>query len=159
MLLGVGFVSILVLPVTSLHAQTGAFGAQEFRYDLFGSWGSRDREDFNDDQIGVGAGINYFFTSNFGVGADTYVEEIDFPGHLDISAIARWPFESVAVAPYVFAGFGRQWWDTAQWTTHLGVGAEYRCNERVGFFFDFRRVFPDKSPDLSLCRLGVRLGF
>jgi hypothetical protein len=155
----VGLSSLIILTAVPLRANVGDFGAQELSYDLFGSWGTRDREDFDDGQIGIGAGINYFFTPYLGVGADTYIEEIDFPGHLDISAIGRWPLESVPVAPYVFAGFGRQWWDTAQWTTHLGIGVEYRCVERTAIFFDAREVFADKSRDLGLFRLGVRINF
>lgn len=136
-----------------------SFSSQEFNYELFGTWGSRDREDFDDGQVGIGAGFNYFFSEHFGVGADTYVEEIDLPKHLDISVIGRLPLASMPLAPYAFAGFGRQWWDVPQWTGHLGIGVEYRWKSKTGIFFDFREVFADKSKDISLFRFGVRCGF
>lgn len=135
------------------------FSAQELNYEAFGTWGSHDREDFDDSEIGIGVGVNYFFTENFGVGADTYVEDIDLPNHLDLSLIGRLPLSAVPLAPYAFAGFGRQWSDVSQWTGHLGLGVEYRWKSKTGIFLDFREVFADKSKDISLFRLGVRCGF
>jgi hypothetical protein len=159
-LFAIGISSLLAFTPLTLRAEIGGFGPQEFTFDLFGSLGTRDREDFDDTQLGVGAGVNYFFTTHFGVGADTYLEEIDIPNHLDLSVIGRWPIETANVAPYVFAGFGRQWHDATQWTTHLGIGAEYRpAGGTCGIFVDARSVFADKTKDFGVFRAGVRFGF
>lgn len=159
-LFAIGLTSLLAFTPPPVQAEIGDFGPQELTFDLFGSLGTRDREDFDDSHLGVGAGLNYFFTTHFGVGADTYLEEIDIPNHLDLSVIARWPIEEVHIAPYVFAGFGRQWHDATQWTTHLGIGAEYRApGSKCGIFVDARSVFADKTKDFGLFRAGVRLGF
>lgn len=154
----IGIVAMLLVQ-SSVKAGNGSFDAPEFGYKLFGTWASRDREDFKDDQLGLGAGVNYFFTPMFGVEAETYLEDVDWLNHADFSAIARYPLDSISVAPYGFVGFGRQWSDVSQWTCHIGGGAEYRWSGKTGVFFDVRRVFCDKSKDFTLLRLGVRLGF
>src|SRR6185312_5334260 len=48
------------------------YTANEGSVDLFGAWGSRNRDGQNSDAWGPGAGVNYFFTENIGAGADTY---------------------------------------------------------------------------------------
>jgi hypothetical protein len=156
----------ILIVVTSLFFLTSSVAAYAqdgfeagLSYDLYGSWGTRDREDFDNGQAGFGAGINYFFTPHFGVSAETYIEEIDLPNHLDLSAIARWPLSGRPIAPYAFAGFGRQWEDVSQWTLHLGIGLEYSWSTRVNAFVDGRAIWADESSDLGLFRLGLRFRF
>jgi hypothetical protein len=136
------------------------FDAQELSVDLAGILGSRDRSDFSDDNtLGVGVGVNYFFTHNFGVGADTYLDDVDWPNHVDLSGLARLPIGETGFAPYALAGVGRQFLEGSQWTAHIGGGVEYRFNRMTGAFLDVREIFADKSPDLTLWRLGMRLRF
>lgn len=135
------------------------FGAEELKFDFFGTWGSEDRKRFDDGRFGLGVGVNYFFTKHFGFGADTYLERVDWPTHLDFSFIGRVPLEELSLAPYGFAGVGRQWHHVSQWTAHIGAGVEFRMNRNTGIFLDGRQVFPDRSTDFTLWRVGVRLGF
>jgi hypothetical protein len=135
------------------------FGAPEFSLDLFGIWESHDRSHFDHDAIGFGAGVNYFFNRYFGASAETSVDELALPNHLDISAIARYPLEKYSLAPYVFGGFGRQWRDESQWTGHIGGGVEYRFNRTTGLFTDIRGIFCEDTRDIALWRVGVRLVF
>lgn len=139
--------------------QAGKFADTEFSVDLFGVAVSEERERLGGDSLGIGAGVNYFFCRYAGVGAETYLDELDFPDHIDFSAIGRFPLEDWSVAPYVFAGFGRQYSDVSQWSTHIGVGAEFRLNSATGLFVDLRRVFPDETRDSTDFRFGVRLVF
>jgi len=136
-----------------------SFESQELTLDLAGIYGSRNRQNFHGSTGGLGLGVNYFFTKYLGVGADTYFDEVDFPNHIDASLLGRYPLEKFPLAPYGIAGFGRQFNDVSQWTAHLGLGAEYRFNRKMGAFIDFRHVFADKSQDLDLWRFGVRMGF
>jgi hypothetical protein len=136
------------------------FDNQEFSLDLFGIGATRNRENFADnDTIGFGAGVNYYFMRYLGVSADTYIDDWSLPNHLDFNLLGRYPIEKWSLAPYALIGFGRQWTDTAQWTAQLGGGAEFRMNRMTGLFIDVRGVFPDKSPDFTLWRFGVRLRF
>jgi hypothetical protein len=136
------------------------FAEEEFSVDFFGLWASRDRDDFDeDDTLGTGAGVNYFFVPYLGVSAETYVDEFDVPNHVDGSIVFRFPVDRYSFAPYAFAGGGRQFHDEPQWTAHVGGGVEFRLNPHTGLFTDVRGIFPDKSDDLTMVRFGVRLVF
>jgi hypothetical protein len=135
------------------------FSAQELRLDLFGTWATRDRRRGTDDRAGLGLGANYFFTHNVGIAAETYMERVRWPVHMDVSIVGRIPLEAFRFAPYAFAGGGRQWSNGAQWTAHIGGGGEFRMTRQTGVFMDARRVFADRRPDFALYRLGFRFGF
>lgn len=141
------------------HWQSGGslFYDREVSLDLYGSYATRDRRHFDDSQAGLGVGLNYFMTRHFGVSADTYMERVDWPTHLDLSVIGRLPMDRVA--PYVFAGVGRQWHDNTQWTAHIGGGAEVRLNRKTGIFLDARHVMAEETRNFGLYRLGVRVVF
>jgi hypothetical protein len=165
---GAGLILLIVQTATSgplqnsfEYSETGEkFGAKEFSLDLFGIGATRNRENFADnDTIGLGAGVNYYFTRYFGASAETYIDDWDLPNHIDFSALARYPLEKYSLAPYVLAGFGRQFHDEPQWAAHIGGGAEFRLNPMTGVFLDVRGVFPEDSPNLALWRFGVRLKF
>lgn len=100
--------------------------------------------------------MNYFLTENFGVGADSYADAFEPPYLLNASGIFRYPFGAPGLAPYVFAGFGRQWDHAAQWLGHVGAGVEYRLNPETGIFVDAREVFAAKTDDYILVRFGFR---
>jgi hypothetical protein len=135
------------------------FGKQELRFDVFGTWATRDRRHMSDDHAGVGLGVDYFLTPNVGIAAESYIERFSWPSHLDVSLVGRIPIESLRFAPYLFGGGGRQWRDGAQWTAHIGGGVEFRMSRKTGIFIDAREVFADRGPDFELYRLGFRFGF
>ena len=135
------------------------FGPGEFRIDLLGSAATRNRS--GDSQLtgGGGAGVNFFFTTVVGIGADTYIEDWKWPDHTDGSLILRWPIQPAGIAPYIFGGGGRQWRDIPQWTKHAGGGLELRINRYTGIFADGRYIWPDETRDYVLMRGGLRIGF
>ena len=136
------------------------FDAKELSLDLYGLGETRSRETFADqDTIGLGAGVNYYFTRYFGVNAATYIDDWDLPNHIDFNLLARYPIEKWSLAPYLMLGFGRQYHDQPQWTGQFGGGAEFRLNRMTGVFIDIQGVFPEDSPNLALWRFGVRLRF
>ena len=164
--------AVLMLAATAVRGQNfwssrfeyeptdpNAFMPYEFSLDLLGTYATRDRKGRSEDAWGLGAGINYFITRNIGVGADTYADAFHAPYLLNASVIYRYPLPDIGLAPYGFAGFGRQWEYAPQWTGHLGAGAEFRFNRKTGVFLDVRGVFPDRTKEYALWRAGVRLGF
>jgi hypothetical protein len=136
-----------------------AYNAQEFSLDLMGMYATRDKSGQDVDAWGLGVGLNYFFTRNMGVGADTYADAFEVPYLLNASFIYRYPVSDTGFAPYGFAGFGRQWEHAPQWMGHIGLGIEYRINVRTGVFVDARRVFPVETGDYAVWRAGMRFGF
>lgn len=136
-----------------------AYPPNEFSLDLFGNYATRDKSGHSGDAWGLGLGANYFFTRNLGIGADTYADAFQVPYLINGSVIYRYPVMETGLAPYGFAGFGRQWEHAGQWTGHLGIGLEFRFNPHTGVFLDARRVFPDQTRDYAVWRAGLRLGF
>jgi hypothetical protein len=127
-------------------------------YDLFGAYATRDKDGNGDNTWGPGVGVNYMIGENFGVGVDTYTDGIRLPYMLNVSAIyhfASWN----SLEPYALAGFGRQWKYAAQWTGHLGGGAEYNLKMGPSVFLDGRVVFPGDTGTYGVIRFGVRLRF
>jgi hypothetical protein len=162
--------SILLLPTTGItsqfwsehfHTESGGykFGATETTLDVFGSMNVPDNRGFFDGRLGMGVGVNHFFTPWFGVGADTGIDKIDWPNHFNGSFVLRYPIEKWSLAPYFFTGFGRQFHDVSQWTYHFGGGVDYRLNQKTGLFVDLRETLPETSRDFMLWRFGVRLRF
>jgi len=136
------------------------YTADEGSVDLFGAWGSRNRDGHSSDAWGPGVGANYFFTQNIGAGVDTYTDGIRLPYLLNLSGIFRYPIPQIPpLAPYGFGGIGRQWDHAAQWTGHIGVGAEYRFRPHTGAFVDLREVFPADTKDYTVFRFGLRFKF
>ena len=166
------FVVLPCLSMNTLHGQSfwsdrfsydraagTAYEVHEFSLDILGGYATRDKRGHDKDAFGIGAGVNYFFTRNIGVGADTYADAFNVPYLLNASGIFRYPIPETGFAPYAFGGFGRQWEYAPQWTGHLGLGLEFRINARTGVFLDARRVFAGQTSDYALWRAGVRLGF
>jgi len=137
------------------HSAT--FGPREFSFDVLGGYATRDKGGADKDAFGIGAGVNYFFTENIGAGIDTYADAFEIPYLLNFSGIYRYPLPDLSLAPYGFAGFGRQWEHDPRWTGHIGGGAEYRFNTNTGIFLDGRGVFDGHA--YALWRLGFRFAF
>lgn len=141
----------------------------ELSFDAFGSYlsGEHKIENVFHNTIrhgvwGGGAGLNYFFTRNIGVGGDIEIPDVNggnFVNNIDGSLIARFPIANTGLAPYVFGGGGRQTNPIWEWTGHAGVGLEYRFSPITGIFTDARYVWVDKTPDEILFRAGVRFIF
>jgi len=145
-------------------AAVDKFPPTELNLDLFGTWANENRfgvkKREQDAHGGGGVGLNYFFNRYVGIGADSYVEEWKAPYRVNGSVFLRAPIPGgIGLAPYGFGGGGRELKYVPQWTLHGGAGLEFRFNQYSGLFIDGRRVFPDKTPDYTLARAGVRLNF
>jgi hypothetical protein len=141
------------------RAEENKFSDREWRYDLAPMWWSWEGEAIGDGRFEYGAGVNYFFTQFLGVSGDTGIRNLEFPNYLNLSVVGRYPNEMISTAPYLFAGGGRQFFDGAQWTAHIGGGLDYRWNNTTGVFVDVRRTFAFERRDFFLFRFGVRFGF
>jgi outer membrane protein W len=163
--------SVPVLAEHSDYHRTGdLFRAHEFSVDLFGSLsvGQETIDDISgnrvkdDGRLGAGAGVNYFFTRNIGIGADAYSENThdEFVDKASANLIIRFPFETAQLAPYVFGGGGRQFDPNEISFGQIGAGLEVRVNPRWAIFTDVRYMFMEKgADDIGLGRLGLRLAF
>lgn len=153
----------LLIATARVRAQSSdLFSEKEASFDLFGFYGSRDKGGGSSSAWGPGVGFNYFFTQNLGVGADTYADAFTVPYLLNANGIFRYPIVGTGIAPYGFAGFGREWWHAPQWMGDVGAGVEYRpCNmsKPLGLFADIRGVFPGETKDYVVVRLGFRFVF
>ena len=170
----IGTILLLVArPAFSAHDvhddTTEKYRAKETTLDLFGS-GSVGQHTLNhitdetikeDLRLGAGAGLNYFFTRNLGLGAEAYSEDTghSFVDNVSASLIARFPLGQSGFAPYVYGGVGHQFDPIALNYLHAGGGLEYRFTRRFGLFVDARYVFTDETENYGLGRLGFRLGF
>ena len=164
-----------MLAATSALAQDnvsnnqGDYRSNELSVDAFGtgSLGEYTLQHLSSDRVrqnvrfGVGAGINYFFTRNIGIGADAYSENTTgaFVDSASASLILRLPLGQSGFAPYAFGGGGHQF-DMAQlWFGQFGAGMEYRFTPHVGIFVDARAVVPNETRYYGVGRLGLRFAF
>jgi hypothetical protein len=145
------------------------FRANELSLDIFGT-GSVNEEVVehpsgdrvtDDGRLGVGLGANYFFMRHWGLSGEGYTENAghSFVDNASGSLVFRWPFESLGLAPYLFAGGGWQFDPIEQWFGHGGGGLEFRFRPQWGIFADARYVVTEDSENFGLGRLGLRLVF
>ena len=106
--------------------------------------------------MGYGAGLNYFFTENWGVGVDSYADAFTVPYLLNGNVFFRYPLQELSLAPYAFAGVGREWTHAPQWQGDFGGGIEYRWKPAMAFFTDVRWVIPDETDNYLVWRFGFR---
>lgn len=145
------------------------YKAHEFSIDAFASGtvgestidhlsGSRIERD---GRLGAGAGLNYFFTQNIGIGGEAYSENTahNFIDSIEGNLIARLPLGRTGVAPYIFGGGGRQLDPLYQYFGQAGGGIEFRFAKHMGFFVDARYVLADKTDNFGLGRAGIRINF
>lgn len=136
------------------------FSANELSLDLFGYTASRDKGGGDHQAWGPGAAVNYYFTQNFGVAGESYSDAFTGPYLLNVLGEFRYPIPNMnSLAPYAFAGVGRQWTHAPQWLGHFGGGLEFRFNTKTGVFVDARHVFAANSPDYNMVRFGFRIAF
>lgn len=112
-------------------------------------------------QLGIGGGINYYFTRHVGVGADAYSENTtgSLADSISASLLLRLPLAETGFAPYGFVGVGRQFDLGEAWFAQLGGGLEYRFTPRVGLFTDLRLAVPHETKYYGVARLGLRFAF
>ena len=175
-------VTILMLAVKSVLGQDNAtnnpgpnddqgriYRANELSVDAFGT-GSLGAYTINhvsnarvrhNIRFGAGAGINYFFTRNLGIGGDVYSENTTgaFIDSASGNLILRIPLGESGLAPYVFGGGGYQFDLTKAPFVQAGAGLEFRFTPNVGLFVDARGVVPDKAKYYGVGRLGLRFAF
>jgi hypothetical protein len=145
------------------------YRAEEFSLDVFGSLSLGKEEIRNisgnvvedDSELGIGVGLNYFFTRNLGLGADVYSENSSgsFIDSASANLILRLPLGEGGFAPFAYIGGGRQFDMAEEWFAQVGVGIEYRFTPQIGAFLDARAVFPEEVDYYGVARLGMRFGF
>jgi len=157
---------VVTTVIGALASQARALADEPFPYhelklDAFGTYATRDRFGDSENHGGGGLGVDYFFTRYLGIGADSYIEEWKWPYRVNGSAILRLPLPGPLhrFAVYGFGGGGREFKYVPQYTWHGGGGMEYKFSRCFGVFGDAREVFPDKTPDYTLVRGGVSIGF
>jgi len=128
------------------------------RYTLDHISGERVRRNT---RLGVGVGLNYFFTRNLGIGLDAYSENTSgaFVDSASANLIFRMPIGTGGFAPYILGGGGRQFERPQMWFAQFGGGFEYRFTPQVGAFLDARWVFPEETKYYGVARAGLRLAF
>ena len=160
---------LLLAARPALGEDNELYRAAELSVDAFGS-GSVSRYTVDhvsrarirqNTELGIGAGVNYFFTQNMGISADAYSENthgavID---SASVSFTYRLPLGGSGFAPYAFGGGGRTFENVKAWFVQAGVGVEYRFTPHIGVFTDLRGVVPDETKYYGLGRLGVRFAF
>ena len=142
------------------------FFAQEVSFDGFATL-SVGQSTINDltgahihdnGRLGGGAGLNYFFTRHLGMDVEAYTENVNHFWVDDVSAnfIVRFPFDVIRLAPYIFAGGGRQFDPQERWFGEVGTGLDFRFGKRWGMFVDARYIEIENGNNKGLGRLGLR---
>ena len=148
-------IAAVFISVAGGHAAEGNFEAGEKFFSIFGSW-----VDKPGDAGGVGAGVGYFITPRFGVGAATHLEEVGgtMIDNIALEGYYRIPLRDAPVAPYALASVGHSF-ETDEVFFSFGGGAEWQFHPRFRAFGDASWQVNDDSKDGIALRLGVRLGF
>ena len=135
--------------------EEGVFNARERAFSLFGSY-----VDKPGDYGGMGVGVTYYITRQFGIGAVTHVEDVGgtFIDNVAGEGYFRFPLKSTPIAPYVTAAIGRSF-ETHEMFYSAGGGVEWQWMPRFRAFGDLSWQINDDSRDGLALRLGVRLGF
>jgi outer membrane protein W len=148
---------VIVTGLGNVNMLEGAelFNDQELALSFYGSY-----VDKHDSKVAPGAGVTYFFTRNLGVGAFTFWENYDgtFFDNISAEAYFRWPLDRLRLAPYGLAGIGYSF-ETEEHFGEVGVGAEFRLNERWGAFGDVRWQINGDTDNGVGVRFGVRFVF
>jgi hypothetical protein len=149
------------------------YTSQEVSLDLFASYihSEGNAGDLFETDIkhggfwGGGAGVNYFFTPLFGLGADFNIsskpDDIDLVDQVTGNVLFRLPIGSSGVAPYLIGSGGRSLSPHDNWVYGGGLGMEFRFNPTTGIFSDGRFFWNDRSTadNRLLIRAGVRIAF
>lgn len=137
------------------------FKDQEFQLDVFGSYTDSRSDNPHADGFGGGVALNYFFIRNLGVGVDGNLFDGDANGVWSTTGriIARFPIDSICLAPYVFGGGGYEVNGEGFGTLHAGGGLEYRATPTIGVFGEGRYTWGEDDRNSAQARVGVRFAF
>ena len=163
--------------------QPTCFSDTEIQVDAFGTYavGEGGRVGlFQEHAFGGGVGVNYIFARYFGVGIDGQFldghrdrgsnvgesrSDSHFIGGVNGSVIARYPIDSLCLAPYIYAG-GGAYFEREDWASaHVGAGLEYRIvPNKIGIFVDGRWTYlgdrlGNNDLNFTLVRSGIRWVF
>jgi hypothetical protein len=113
-----------------------------------------------DDELGGGLSVSYFFTENVGLEADaTWLATDEVLHHFTGSVVVRFPIRSICVAPYLLGGGGIAANSENEGTLHVGGGIDVRCGKSrwcPGLFADARYTWTEDNHDFALIRAGFR---
>ena len=114
-----------------------------------------------DAESGGGVSFGYFYNKYLGTRL-TY-NAIGSKPHHDISAslVARYPIESICLAPYALAGGGVLTNGSTGGSAHLGGGLEYKIESAncLGIFVEGRYTWEDDSDGYTNVMTGLRFSF
>ncbi len=118
----------------------------------------------DDDVIGGGIGIAYFFTENIGLDTNYSVFDNDSAAHfITADMVLRFPMKSACIAPYLIGGGGIRTNSTTEGVWRLGGGIDFRPEAlgNIGIFADgtYNWINGGAYQDVTIVRLGVRLPF
>jgi hypothetical protein len=175
MLIGSALLMLATRPVLGADTNSSSgdgfdlYPAGQLSLDAFGtvSEGKYTIEHVSDQRVrnnargGVGAGVTYFITRYFGIGADGYSENTSGPfiDNLSGNLYLRVPLAQSGFAPYVYGGGGYQFDPAKVGFLQAGAGMEFRFNPNIGLFADARYVVPDRTKFYGVARAGLRLSF
>src|SRR5678816_3976482 len=100
------------------------------------------------DYGGMGVGVTYYITRQFGIGAVTHVEDIGgtFIDNVAGEGYFRFPLKITPIAPYVTAAIGRSF-ETHEMFYSAGGGVEWQWMPRFRAFGDLSWQINDDSRD------------
>lgn len=170
------YLLILLLTASTAFAADGGarkavesyYHANEFSADVFGYLRTRD---FDNERTGVGLGLNYFYTVNWGLGVEASAGDMSatFVESARLNLIYRIPINRSAI--YLFAGAGADFCvppivssdesggEGEVFAFDFGAGAEHRFSEHLGVFADVRFDKPEHQSAQAIARAGVRIPF
>lgn len=114
-----------------------------------------------DGESGGGISLGYFYNKNIGTRL-TYNAIGSAPHHdSSLSLIARFPIESICLAPYALGGGGYLTNGESGPTAHIGGGLEYKIEavNCLGIFAEGRYTWSDATEDYAGIMTGLRFSF
>ena len=136
------------------------FTAGEIQLDAFALYANPKGNGILSDGWGGGIGGSYFLNEYVGLMGRAYWWDADPVIHsITGSAILRYPFQSLCLAPYAYGGIGGHFDSVNQVGAHLGVGLEFRMTENIGVFADWNYTWADETEDWDVISFGLRFVF
>lgn len=155
----IGIVGLIALAARAAEPakEVSFYRGGEFSIDAFGELHTQD---FDAEKSAVGAGFNYFFTENLGVGAQSSVGDLHGAAidQVSLRGIWRAPFGRHAIYAY---GGATRWLQEGEWNLNLGPGYEFRFTPNVGAFVETgidKRLTGDREAT-AIGRVGLRIAF
>ena len=128
--------------------------------DIFGA-AFLPSEGSEDDALGGGVGLTYFFSRNVGIDVNYGIYATDKEHHqFDGNLVLRAPIDSLCLAPYALVGGGFSTNSNTEGNYQVGGGLDWRFDKTgcKGIFVEGLYHFAD-SADFTTVRLGLRLPF